>query len=207
MQRIYIFKRFERFWHWAQALLILFMLVSGFEIHGVYKLFGFHDAVAFHTIAAWSLIGLWLFAIFWHITTGEWKQYIPTTEKLTAMVRYYLTGIFTDAPHPFRQTALKKHNPLQRLAYLGVKLLINPLLWITGLAYLFYNDWPALGLGFLSLEGVAVAHTIGAFLMLTFFIVHVYFATTGHTPTAHIKAMLTGWEEVEADASKAAGSR
>jgi thiosulfate reductase cytochrome b subunit len=33
--------------------------------------------------------------------------------------------------------------------------------------------------------------------MLSFFVVHVYFATTGHTPTAYIKAMITGWEEVE----------
>jgi Ni,Fe-hydrogenase I cytochrome b subunit len=33
-QRIYIFKRFERFWHWTQALLILTLLVTGFEVHG-----------------------------------------------------------------------------------------------------------------------------------------------------------------------------
>ncbi|MBS1137217.1 MAG: cytochrome b561 family protein, partial [Proteobacteria bacterium] len=70
MKRTYIFKRFERFWHWAQALLIIFMLISGFEIHGVYKLFGFKNAVQWHTTAAWALIGLWLFAIFWHFTTG-----------------------------------------------------------------------------------------------------------------------------------------
>jgi thiosulfate reductase cytochrome b subunit len=30
-----------------------------------------------------------------------------------------------------------------------------------------------------------------------FFIVHVYLTTTGHTPTAHIKAMVTGWEEAD----------
>jgi biopolymer transport protein ExbD len=35
------------------------------------------------------------------------------------------------------------------------------------------------------------------FLMLIFFIVHVYLATAGHTWTSHIKAMITGWEEVE----------
>ena len=197
MQRIYIFKRFERFWHWAQALLIIFMLLTGFEIHGVYTLFGFHDAVALHTVAAWTLIGLWVFAIFWHFTTGEWKQYVPTLEKVDAMIKYYLTGIFTDAAHPFRQTALTKHNPLQRLAYLFVKLLINPLIWATGLLLLFYADWPALGIGGLQLGTVAVLHTIGAFLMLIFLIVHIYFATTGHTATSHIKAMITGWEEVE----------
>jgi thiosulfate reductase cytochrome b subunit len=203
MQRIYIFKRFERFWHWAQALLILFMLVSGFEIHGVYKLFGFHDAVAFHTIAAWSLIGLWLFAIFWHFTTGEWKQYIPTLDKIDAVIKYYLTGIFTDAPHPFRVTQLQKHNPLQRLAYLQVKLFINPLIWITGVLLLFYADWQAWGIGALQLGTVALLHTLGAFLMLIFLVVHIYFATTGHTPLAHIKAMITGWDEVEEDRTAA----
>ena len=203
MERIYVFKRFERFWHWSQALLIILMMITGFAIHGSHRLMGFESAVEIHTTAAWALITLWVFAIFWHFTTGEWKQYIPTTEKLDAMVKYYLTGIFTDAPHPFRQTVLKKHNPLQRLAYLGVKLFINPLIWITGLAYLFYNDWPALGIAGLSLQTVAIAHTAGAFFMLIFFVVHIYFATTGHTPTAHIKAMITGWEEVETEGTAA----
>jgi thiosulfate reductase cytochrome b subunit len=193
--KIYIFKRFERFWHWTQAALIIFMMLTGFEIHGVYKLFGFGKAVSLHTIAAWSLITLWVFAIFWHFTTGEWKQYIPTLEKVDAMLKYYLTGIFTDAPHPFRLTTLKKHNPLQRLAYLGVKLLINPLIWASGLLYLYYGSWGDLGLSGLSLPWVALIHTGAAFLMLIFFIIHVYLTTTGHTPLAHIKAMITGWEE------------
>jgi len=194
-EKIYIFKRFERFWHWTQAALIIFMMVTGFEIHGVYKLFGFGKAVSLHTVAAWSLITLWVFAIFWHFTTGEWKQYIPTLEKVDAMLKYYLTGIFTDAPHPFRQTTLSKHNPLQRLAYLGVKLLINPLIWVSGLLYLYYGSWGDLGLSGLSLQWVALVHTGAAFLMLIFFIIHVYLTTTGHTPLAHIKAMITGWEE------------
>jgi len=194
-EKIYIFKRFERFWHWTQAALIIFMMVTGFEIHGVYNLFGFGKAVSLHTISAWSLITLWVFAIFWHFTTGEWKQYIPTLEKADAMLKYYLTGIFTDAPHPFRLTTLKKHNPLQRLAYLGVKLLINPLIWVSGLLYLYYGSWGDLGLSGLSLPWVAMIHTGAAFLMLIFFIIHVYLTTTGHTPLAHIKAMITGWEE------------
>ena len=32
MGRVYIFTRFERLWHWCQALLIIGMLVTGFEI-------------------------------------------------------------------------------------------------------------------------------------------------------------------------------
>jgi len=64
--------------------------------------------------------------------------------------------------------------------------------------YLFYSNWKGLGVDtLLSLEGVALTHTAGAFLMLVFFIGHVYLTTTGHTPTAHIKAMITGWDEVD----------
>ncbi|MBA4383024.1 MAG: cytochrome b [Sideroxydans sp.] len=197
-EKIYVFKRFERFWHWSQALLIIGMLITGFEVHGSYTLFGFEHAVSYHTVFAWSLITLWVFAIFWHLTTGEWKQYIPTTEKVVAMVRYYSVGIFKGEPHPYRPTQLKKHNPLQRLAYLGVLLLIGPLLWLTGWFYLFYGDWAAWGVNdILSLEWVAFFHTVGAFMMLTFLIAHLYLTTTGHTPTAHIKAMVTGWEEVD----------
>lgn len=195
--KIYVFKRFERFWHWSQAGLIILMMLTGFEIHGAYAWLGFKTAVAWHTIAAWSLITLWVFAIFWHFATGEWKQYIPTLQKVDAMVKYYLTGIFTHAPHPFRATTLKKHNPLQRLAYLGVMLVIGPMIWVSGGFYLFYGQWRELGIdGYVSLEWVAFFHTAAAFMMLAFFIAHVYLTTAGHTPTAHIKAMITGWEEV-----------
>ena len=195
-ERVYLFKGFERFWHWAQALLVITLLFTGFEIHGTYRALGFARAVDVHTVGAWSLVGLWVFAVFWHLTTGEWRHYVPTLDKLMAMARYYSSGIFRHEPHPFRPTAANKHNPLQRLTYLGVLVLVSPLIWISGWLYLFHADWAAWGLGALSLQWVAVAHTAGAFLMLAFFITHVYMVTTGRTFFAHTKAMLTGWEEV-----------
>jgi len=202
-KKVMIFKRFERFWHWSQAALILVMLMSGFEIHGSYKLLGFENAVTVHTTAAWSLVTLWVFAIFWHFTTGEWKQYIPTMKKVDAMIRYYLLGIFIRAPHPFRQTMLKKHNPLQRLAYLFLWVVISPMIWITGWAYLFYAKWQTWGLDqYLTLEDVAFFHAMGAFMMLVFLIAHLYLITTGRTVMSHMKAMVTGWEEIDPDASE-----
>ena len=194
-ERIYIFKGFERFWHWAQAALIITLLITGFEIHGTYKLFGFAKALNTHTTAAWSLIGLWIFAIFWHVTTGEWRHYIPTTDKLLVVASYYSSGIFRGEPHPFKPSSLNKHNPLQRLTYLGILVCVSPLLWVTGWLLYFYGDWKAWGFDTLSLETVAVLHTIGAFLMLAFLVSHLYLVTTGRTPTAHLKAMVTGWEE------------
>ncbi|WP_088286044.1 cytochrome b/b6 domain-containing protein [Ideonella sp. A 288] len=195
-ERVYIFKAFERFWHWSQALLVIFLMVTGFEIHGTYQLLGFERAVGLHTVAAWTLVGLWIFAVFWHLTTGEWRHYIPTADKLLVMARFYSSGIFRHEPHPFRPSAQNKHNPLQRLTYLAILVLVSPLIWISGWLYLFYAQWAGWGLGALQLSWVATAHTVGAFLMLAFFVTHLYMITTGHTLFAQTKAMLTGWEEL-----------
>jgi thiosulfate reductase cytochrome b subunit len=174
---------------------VIFMLVTGFEVHGTYRLFGWERAAGLHTTAAWFLVALWVFAIFWHFTTGEWRQYVPTVANLGAVLRHYSVGIFAGEPHPYRVTPLAKHNPLQRIAYLGVKLLINPLIWASGLAYLYYADLAKAGLATWGLRPIALVHTGAAFLMLVFAISHVYMATTGRTPWAHIKSMITGWEE------------
>ena len=198
-ERIYVFKRFERFWHWSQAALIIALMLSGFEVHGSYQFFGFAKAVDIHTFAAWSLVTLWVFAVFWHITTGEWKQYVcqPSKEKMLGMARYYAYGIFVGAENPFKQTEQRKHNPVQRLAYLAFMLVMSPIIWFSGWFYLFHDQWAAWGMdAYLSLEWVAFFHTLGAFMILIFFIAHVYLATAGHTPTSHIKAMITGWEDV-----------
>lgn len=194
-QRIYLFTRFERFWHWAQAALIILLLFTGFAIHGSHGLIHFRTAVEIHEMAVWLLIVLWLFAIFWHFTTGQWRHYIPTMHNVDRMVRYYAYGIFVGAPHPYKASVERKHNPLQRLTYLGVKLFVNPLLWLSGLAYLFFSALQPWLPAWLGLQQVAWLHTAGAFLMLAFLIAHVYLATAGATPTAHLRAMITGWEE------------
>ena len=197
-KRVLLFKAYERFWHWSQAVLILFMALTGFEIHGSYTVFGFDQAAHLHEIAAWSLIVLWIFTIFWHLTTGEYKHYLPTREGLWKQLMYYSRGIFTGEPHPFHPSLAAKHNPLQRLAYLLLKVVIIPLIWISGLLYLFYNDWWRAGLielG-LSLGMVAFVHTAAALFILIFLVAHLYLITTGETVGQFMKAMITGWEEV-----------
>jgi thiosulfate reductase cytochrome b subunit len=200
MTRVYIYKLYERFWHWTQAFLILFLAVTGFEVHGSFSLFGFENAVRYHNNAAIALVVLIIFTIFWHFTTGEWRQYIPTTKNLKAQAEYYLTGIFKNAPHPTRKTSISKLNPLQRLVYLGLKLLFIPVMVISGMIYMFYRfpkDGMIESLGLHSVAPVAYIHTIGAYVLLAFVIVHIYLITTGHTLTSNLKAMITGWEELE----------
>ncbi len=199
MKKVVLYKRFERFWHWTQALLIFLLVLTGFEIResGILRVFGFERAVSVHNGAAAALVVLIVFAVFWHVTTGEWRQYVPTRRFLKEMVAFYLTGIFKGAPHPVRKERTAKLNPLQRLAYLGLKVLIIPVQVTTGALYFFYPDLHrVLGWSAGALHALAILHVIGAFSLVTFVIGHVYLTTTGATPTANIKAMIVGWEEL-----------
>jgi len=199
MSQVKLFTGFERFWHWAQAILIFGMLLTGFEIHAAYRILGFEQALDYHIILAWTLIGLWAFAIFWHLTTGEWRQYVPTSKGLMAMVLYYGYGIFSGEAKPYHKSRRAKHNPLQRLAYLGFKVLIAPAIWISGLLLLFYGNWKATALGgVLSFQWVAWVHTAAVFALVIFLVAHVYLAATMGQPWyALLKSMLTGYEELE----------
>ena len=196
MTRLHLYSRFERFWHWTQALLILALIWTGFEIHGTLHVIGFQKAQHAHNILVWALIALIAFAIFWHFITGQWRQYIPTFDKVIDMVKFYTGGIFRGAPHPTKKTELSKLNPLQRLTYLGLKVVIFPFQIGTGLLYYFYHDLPQWGIH-MKLQTVAGLHVGATFVMLAFVIVHVYLTTTGHTVFTNIKAMITGWEDVE----------
>ena len=200
MSSVKFYTRFERFWHWSQALLIISLLVTGFEIHGTFSWFGFEKAVDLHIILAWTLIVIWVFAIFWHLTTGEWRQYCPTcSSNITAMIKYYAVDIFMGVGHSFHKTRTEKLNPLQRMAYLSMHLLIAPAIWISGWLYLFYTDWDVVGLkGVLSLEPVALVHTAAAFAVLAFLVAHLYLSLTMSRKMADLRAMLTGYE-VEKD--------
>jgi thiosulfate reductase cytochrome b subunit len=198
-KKVYVYKSFERFWHWAQAALIFFLAFTGFEIHGAYSFFGFEDAVKYHNFAAYSLIVLIVFAIFWHFTTGEWKQYVPTLHNIKAQLDYYIFGIFKNTPHPTKKTVLSKLNPLQKLTYFGLKMLVIPVIVTSGLLYMLYRYPQRHGIEALnidSLQVIAVVHTIGAFLLLAFIIAHLYLITTGDKITSNLKAMLTGYEDI-----------
>lgn len=201
MRRVLLYEKFERFWHWTQAILIITLMFTGFEVRGLYHphWLSFATAVTVHNYSALALVVLIVFAIFWHVTTGEWRQYVPTRKFLREMVGFYLTGIFKGAPHPVKKHRMAKLNPLQRLAYLGFKVLIIPIQVTTGALYFFYPNLSRMGWPPSSLWVIAVLHVIGAFALVAFLIGHVYLTTTGHTPLTNIKAMLTGYENMPDD--------
>jgi len=202
MQRTYIYQVFERFWHWCQALLVILLALTGFDMHYHWGIWPFEGAIFWHKAFAWAFVVLIVFAIFWHLTTGEWKQYVPGRGNVISQAMYYLFGIFKNEPHPTQKTKLSKLNPLQQVAYLVLKILVIPVQVLTGFLYYYWNNWDAIGIGHWQLETMALIHTIGAFALIAFMILHVYLTTTGHTPLSNVRAMITGWEEIEKDSGE-----
>lgn len=211
---VVIYTRYERFWHWSQAALIFFLAFTGFNLHGTFDVLPFGLAVEMHTYAAIALIILWVFTTFWNFTTGNWKQFLPFfqikeaegnvilaakifIQRLWKVIRYYGWDILFNRAHPHHKTLRRKQNALQGLAYLTFMVVIGPALWGTGVVYLLYDLWSDVsGAGDL-LAIVAFLHTLSAFAMMAFVIIHVYMTTTGETPFHYIKGMITGREEIE----------
>lgn len=202
--KVKIYPLFERFWHWSQMLLIMTLLFTGFAINGLHQAISFERAVELHTYTAIILMVLWVFAIFWHLTTGTWRHYMPTTQGLFKVARFYAYGIFKGERHPCRKAYHRKHNPLQALTYLVLKLVFFPAIWISGLLYLSFNFWEHNADAAQMLDIVVTIHLLMAFLLVIFIILHLYLMTTVHSTWEHIKPMLDGYDEIELTAEEEA---
>lgn len=194
--KIELYSKFERFWHWTQALLVILLGLTGFEIHNSFKLFGYETSVRLHSASAWAFLILIALAIFWMFISKQYRNYIPTSKNIKAQINYYVSGIFKGAAHPTKKSKLSKLNPLQRIVYLGLIILVFPVQLVSGFLYMFYH-YPNKPIELAGLKTVATIHVIGAFLLVVFLIVHLYLITTGTKPSTNLKAMITGFEEVE----------
>ncbi|WP_095589633.1 cytochrome b/b6 domain-containing protein [Actibacterium ureilyticum] len=192
-----VYPFFERFWHWAQVVLITTLLVTGMGLNGLHGLIPFGPAVMLHTVAALALLALWIFATFWLFTTGTWRQFIPKIDGMLSVARFYAWGVFKGEEHPYHKILWRKHNPLQAATYFFLKWAIFPAIWITGLIYLFYGVWDC-GAGSSGvLTVVANLHLLAAYVIAAFIIVHVYLLTVGHGFRAHVRPMVTGYDEID----------
>lgn len=205
MKRIYLHPLPVRIWHWINAVSFLVLIVTGLQIRyrELLGLMKFRTAVDIHNMFGFILIFNFFIWLVFYILTGKIRIYIPPLnikKFITGCVRqarYYGYGLFLGEENPHHSTADNKFNPMQQMAYLSIMLLLIPLQLGTGL--LLY-DVKAFA-GYIDIfGGIKIVDTIHVFLFLfftSFLFVHIYLATLGHTVMAHIKAMFTGYEEIE----------
>lgn len=201
--RVYMYGFYERLWHWLQTGSILLLLFSGLIIHTphIFGFFSFRGVVMVHNVLAVILILNAALSLFYHLASGEIKQYLPRTrgffDRAIAQGLYYLRGIFQDQEHPFEKMPDKKLNPLQKITYLGLLNVLLPLQILTGALMWGAQQWPSFVRQLGGLPFLAPFHTLIAWTLAAFVLLHVYLTTTGHTPLSNIKAMILGWDEIE----------
>jgi thiosulfate reductase cytochrome b subunit len=205
MKRVELYSLYERIWHWLQAAAIISLSITGFEVHAPQTLhvFGFALATRLHELLALFTIANGFLSLFYHLTTGAIRQFVPQPKDVLSLgavqVRYYLYGIFRGEPHPFARNPDNKLNILQQLTYLGILNVLLPIQLVTGVLMWRAGNWPHLLESMGGMRSVAAVHVAVAWLFVAFVIMHIYLTTTGHTPLAHIRAMIVGYETHEVD--------
>jgi len=203
IKSVYMYTVYERFWHWLQTFTILGLLLTGLIIHNpeTFGFLSFSGVVVVHNILAAILLINAFLSFFYHLASGEIKQYIPRPHGLIdnaiAQAFYYLRGIFKGEPHPFEKTPQHKLNPLQQITYFGLLNVLLPLQIITGALMWGAQRWPELAASLGGLPFLAPFHTLLSWTFASFIVLHVYLTTTGHAPLAGIKSMMMGWDELE----------
>jgi thiosulfate reductase cytochrome b subunit len=202
-KEVYMYTIYERLWHWLQTFVIMLLLFTGLIIHkpDTFGIFSFRYVVLVHNVMAGILAINAGLALFYHLASGEIKQYIPRPQGFFDMAitqaTYYLRGIFKGEEHPYEKTPQKKLNPLQQATYFGLLNVLLPLIGITGILMWGAQRWPLITATIRGLTYIAPIHTLIAWLFASFIVMHVYLTTTGYKPMTAIKAMMMGWEEVE----------
>ena len=203
IERIYMYESYRRFWHWLQTLSIVILLLTGLIIHrpDMFAAFSFRGVVTVHNVIAVILVINGFLSVFYHIATERIQEYIPRPygffDDAIVQARYYISGIFQGKAHPFEKRPDRRMNPIQKATYFGILMVLLPLQMLTGALMWSVQEFPVVTNWFGGLPFLAPFHSLIAWTLATFIIVHVYMTTTGASPLEATRAMITGFEEVE----------
>jgi thiosulfate reductase cytochrome b subunit len=200
-----------RIWHWANAFLFIVLIVTGVQIRylDLFNLMSFRSAVVVHNWVAFALIANFFLWLLFYLFSDKNKAYQPELNIVKLFnesfrqAMYYGYGIFRGEPNPHRVDPYYKFNPLQRMLYQILMLFLLPLQFATGLLMWDVKRFSSVIDMVGGLRVVDTVHVLIFIFFVFYMCFHPYLATLGHTPTAHIKAMITGYEDVHEEGAEA----
>lgn len=194
-----LYPRGLRLWHWANALLMVVLAVTGLRMHfGGRKspILSFETAFDVHNLGGVLLVLLGIVFYVRNFVTGDVRQYLGRPiDGFAGLVRqalFYLGGIFRGADHPYHPTRERRFNPLQQVAYATIMYVVFPVLVVTGIVLLYPQVLPEKIGGRPAVWWFATAHYLSAAAILVFLLGHIYLATTGDRVRYLFVAMITG---------------
>jgi thiosulfate reductase cytochrome b subunit len=200
MKQVFLHPISLRIWHWTNAGLIFFLIMTGIQLRfpGV-SLFQYNQAVSLHKIAGFILIGPFLYWLVYYVITGGFNKHYRFHRRdakgMTDQASYYLFSMFKGAKNPFTPSAHERFNPLQKMAYLSVMLILTPIILITGILFsdiFYFLDMINYIGGVRILDAL---HVATGYAFLLYLMIHLYMATLGDRVISHTKAMFTGYGE------------
>jgi len=212
MQKLYVHPLPVRIWHWINALSFIVLILSGIQIRyiGVVDVLPFRAAVNVHNFVGFLLIANFFLWFGFYLFSDKIKVYLPElspAKHFKASFRqamYYGYGIFRGHPNPHRVSVYHKFNAMQSMAYQIIMLLLLPLQCVTGLLLWDVERFRTAVELFGGVRVVDTVHVLIFIFAVGYILIHPYLATLGHTPLAHIKAMISGYEEIHDDGGKQA---
>jgi thiosulfate reductase cytochrome b subunit len=210
MQKVYVHPLPVRIWHWVNALGFVLLIATGLQIRylDMFYVLSFENAVVSHNWIGFALIANYFLWFCFYLFTDKISNYIPETDPkkyflgAARQIYFYAFGIFRGDPNPYRVTPERKFNALQIMMYQLIMLLLVPLLFGSGILLWDVERFSTI---IELLGGVRIVDTLHVLLFIffaSFIVTHVYLVTLGHTTMAHIKAMFSGFEEVDDEPPK-----
>jgi thiosulfate reductase cytochrome b subunit len=205
MQRVYIHPLPVRIWHWTNAVGFVLMILTGLQLRyvGLVDVISFRAAVELHQWIGFILIANFFIWLGFYLFTDKIRVYHPDLSPrrhFTGALRqaqYYGYGIFKGDPNPHHVSAYRKFNPLQSMLYQVIMLMLVPIQFYTGILLWDVKRFSAQIDFFGGVRVVDTVHVLVFIFFVSYILIHAYLGALGHTWSAHYKAMLTGYEEME----------
>lgn len=205
MHRLYVHPLPVRIWHWINALSFVLMIATGIQIRyiGLIGVMPFKTAVDMHNWIGFVLIANFFVWFLFYLFSDKIKVYHPELSPMKhfresfRQLKYYGYGIFKGQPNPHHVSVYHKFNPMQSMLYQIIMLLLVPLQFYSGVLLWDVERFQSQMELFGGLRVVDTVHVLIFIFFAAFIFIHPYLASLGHTPTAHFKAMFTGYEEIE----------
>ena len=187
LEPVYVWDLVVRITHWAIALSILVLTVTGLYLahpfeaaHGPAResfVTGWAKVVHFYTSIAFGIAVLWrLIWLFLGPRRSSWRNFVPASRRrwrdLGETVKFYALL----RPTPPRTIG---HNPLAGLSYIGV-FAVYVLMIATGWAlysvssHSYMQTWRVLLPLFHGAQGARWLHHVGMWVLILFFVAHIF---------------------------------
>ena len=205
MPRLYVHPLPVRLWHWTNALGFILLILTGLQIRyaDALGLMSFASAVRTHNWVGGVLILNYFVWLLFYLFTDKIRVYHPELNPAKyfrgslRQLWYYGYGIFKGQPNPHHLSVYRKFNPLQSMTYQIVMILLVPIQFYTGVLLWDVKRFQGTIDLFGGVRVVDTVHVALFIFFIAFIFIHPYLASLGHPASAHFKAMVTGYEEVE----------